>query len=146
MTAWLTESFPDAEITGVDGRGEALVTFRANNDRARALEADISALPFEDDTFDLVLCTEVLEHLPEPRTVVRELSRVSARHVFLTVPHEPFFRAGNVAAGKYLARLGSTPGHRWTWSRRGFLRMIETEVEPVRWVSLFPWQGALARP
>ena len=54
----------------------------------RALAAaSIAALPFPDDTFDLVVAIEVLEHIPlelvEP--ALRELWRVSRHHVFVTV-------------------------------------------------------------
>ena len=35
-------------------------------------------LPVEDESFDLVLCTQVLEHSEEPWRVVRELRRVTA--------------------------------------------------------------------
>ncbi len=130
----------------MEGREEALESFRARLPGVRAVQGDLRDLPFEDDRFDLVLCTEVLEHLPEPREALRELARVSAAHLFLTVPHEPFFRAGNVARGRYLERLGSTPGHLSTWSRRGFVRAVAREAEPLSWVSMFPWQGVLARP
>jgi SAM-dependent methyltransferase len=146
VTAWLARALPASEVTGVDGRAEALTAFRRRNPGSRAVEADLSALPFGDYAFDLVLCTEVLEHLDEPRTVLRELGRVCAGHLFLTVPHEPFFRAGNLARGRYTSRLGSTPGHRSTWGRRGFLRLVAAEAEPVHWISMFPWQGVLARP
>ncbi len=54
----------------------------------RALAAaSIAGLPFPDDTFDLVVAIEVLEHIPielvEP--ALRELWRVSRHHVFVTV-------------------------------------------------------------
>ena len=54
----------------------------------RALAAaSIASLPFPDDTFDLVVAIEVLEHIPlelvEP--ALRELWRVSRHHVFVTV-------------------------------------------------------------
>lgn len=38
--------------------------------------ADLSHLPFADDSFDGVTCGYVLEHLPDPRTGLSELSRV----------------------------------------------------------------------
>ena len=37
---------------------------------------DGNCLPFEDASFDTVLCTEVLEHLPEPSVVLGEIARV----------------------------------------------------------------------
>jgi SAM-dependent methyltransferase len=40
------------------------------------IAADASSLPFLDGTFDAVLMTEVLEHVPEPGRVLREVSRV----------------------------------------------------------------------
>jgi SAM-dependent methyltransferase len=146
VTAWLAGALPQSEITGVDGRAEGLTAFRERNPGLRSVEGDLGALPFADSAFDLVVCAEVLEHLEEPELVVRELGRVCAGHLFLTVPHEPFFRAGNLARGRYMSRLGSTPGHRSTWGRRGLLRVVAAEAEPVRWVSMFPWQGVLARP
>jgi ubiquinone/menaquinone biosynthesis C-methylase UbiE len=37
---------------------------------------DITAIPEPSASYDAVLCTEVLEHLPDPRAAMRELSRV----------------------------------------------------------------------
>jgi SAM-dependent methyltransferase len=39
-------------------------------------QAQLEALPFPAQTFDLVLCTWVIEHLPEPCPAFREIARV----------------------------------------------------------------------
>jgi SAM-dependent methyltransferase len=40
------------------------------------LHAPVESLPVDDASFDLVLCTQVLEHVDDPAAVVRELRRV----------------------------------------------------------------------
>lgn len=40
------------------------------------LRADITALPFADSCFDLILCNHVLEHVPDDRAAMSELHRV----------------------------------------------------------------------
>jgi SAM-dependent methyltransferase len=46
-------------------------------ERERAtVKADITALPFADDSFDVILCSHVLEHIVDDRKAMRELYRV----------------------------------------------------------------------
>lgn len=40
------------------------------------IKADICALPFEDEKYDLILCNHVLEHIPDDLKAMRELHRV----------------------------------------------------------------------
>jgi len=49
---------------------------------------DISNIPVPDASFDVVLCTEVLEHVPKPIEVIEELARVLAPNgtLLLTAP------------------------------------------------------------
>jgi len=51
-------------------------------------EADVSALPFADGSYDIVLNTQVLEHVKDPGQVCRELARVlkPGGRLFLTTP------------------------------------------------------------
>lgn len=37
---------------------------------------DITALPFKNDSFDVVICSEVLEHIPDDEKAVLELTRI----------------------------------------------------------------------
>ncbi len=77
-------------------------------------------LAFGDGEFDLVTATEVLEHVPDPETVLAEMARVARGHLLVSVPHEPMWRALNLARGAYVRDLGNTPGHLNHWTRRGF--------------------------
>lgn len=38
--------------------------------------ADLTALPFDDESFDLIVCSHVLEHVPDDRAAMCELHRV----------------------------------------------------------------------
>ncbi|MBA4141433.1 MAG: class I SAM-dependent methyltransferase [Nitrosospira sp.] len=59
-------------------------------DKSGLVFADIQALPFPSKTFDVVFCTEVLEHLPEGvlEHGVRELVRVARKSLIVSVPFQ----------------------------------------------------------
>ncbi len=46
---------------------------------ADAVVADIHAIPFDDETFDLTICSSTLEHVVEPKLAMSELARVTKR-------------------------------------------------------------------
>ncbi|MGD9247679.1 MAG: methyltransferase domain-containing protein [Desulfobacteraceae bacterium] len=50
--------------------------------------ADITALPFRDQSMDLVICSEVLEHIPNPNLAIGECIRVlrPGKHMVVSVP------------------------------------------------------------
>jgi len=50
--------------------------------------SDIAAIPVGDESFDAILCTEVLEHVPEPISALREMARIlkSGGVLLLTAP------------------------------------------------------------
>ena len=109
----------------------------------RAEEA--TRLSFSDSEFDLVSAIEVLEHVPDPEATVAEMARVARRHLLVSVPREPLWRALNVARGAYLRDLGNTPGHVNHWSKRDFVSLLSRHgtVEEAR--SPFPWTMLLVR-
>lgn len=138
VTARLAERWPDASFTGLDLPDPELAGHWTGRGFT-PLFGDIGRLPFPDDTFDLVLAIEVLEHVPSPGLALAELSRVARRDVVVSVPREPIWRAANLARGKYVRDLGNTPGHLNHWSSGAFARLVgkRLDVRSVR--RPFPW-------
>jgi 2-polyprenyl-3-methyl-5-hydroxy-6-metoxy-1,4-benzoquinol methylase len=104
---------------------------------------DLREMPYGDDSFDLVMCLEVLEHLPDPHRGLRELRRVTSAHCLVSVPHEPFFRAINFLRGKHVPAWGRDPEHLQHWTARQFQRLVEQYFEIEQFVYSFPWVIAL---
>jgi SAM-dependent methyltransferase len=76
--------FEDAQVVGVDLNWEDLRKARytlytmgeASRGSWAVSRADATRLPFRDASFDLVICSEVLEHVPDNHAAVAELVRV----------------------------------------------------------------------
>ena len=102
-------------------------------------------LPFADGEFELATAIEVLEHVPDPAHTVAEMARVASRHLLVSVPREPLWRALNMARGAYLKDLGNTPGHVNHWSKRSFVSLLSQHGEVVEARSPFPWTMLLVK-
>ncbi|MGI8713864.1 MAG: class I SAM-dependent methyltransferase [Solirubrobacteraceae bacterium] len=105
----------------------------------------VERLDFRDREFELVAATEVLEHVADPQRALAEMARVSARWLLVSVPHEPLWRALNVARGTYLRDWGNTPGHLNHWTRGAFVKLLGAHGEVVQTRSPFPWTMLLVR-
>lgn len=78
-------SLPDKyQAIGLDSSQEAL-----KHVKTKAIHGDITSLPFEPASFDLVTCLEVLEHIPSTlfEKALTELERVSKRYIIISVPN-----------------------------------------------------------
>lgn len=54
--------------------------------------AKIEDLPFEDNEFDTVVCTHVIEHVLDYHAAIRELRRIAAKRLIIVVPREREYR------------------------------------------------------
>jgi SAM-dependent methyltransferase len=60
-------------------------------------------VPFPDNRFESVICSEVLEHIPDYQTAMSEIARISSANLLLTVPNASAIPLGH--------RHGSVPWH-----------------------------------
>jgi ubiquinone/menaquinone biosynthesis C-methylase UbiE len=70
---------PDLRLTGVDLSADMIASATRNlagHENATAQVGDVTALPFEDGTFDLVVSSFSAHHWDDPETAVPELARV----------------------------------------------------------------------
>lgn len=87
----LARSIYGAEVASTDLSHEACQ--RANElFGIPSAAVDCHKLPFADDAFDVVVCSEVIEHVEHPVETILELQRVAARAVILTTEEVHFDR------------------------------------------------------
>jgi len=107
-------------VTGVDFSAEA-IDFCRRRGLQGASQGRLEALDFEAASFDLILATDVLEHLQDDLAAMRELRRVAAPGARLLV---------------------TVPAYRWLWSqhdtahhhfRRYTLRQLRRRLESTGW-------------
>jgi SAM-dependent methyltransferase len=142
--ARLGSVLPDG-LVGFDINPESVAYAQERFPTMRFTVEDIYHLPYSDQSYDLVFCLEVLEHLERPLDALRELARVSRRDIVLSVPHEPWFRLGNLCRGKYLARWGDHPEHIQHWNRRTLTVLLEQAAVVVAVHDALPWLIAHCR-
>jgi SAM-dependent methyltransferase len=88
---------------------------------AAELRGSVEALPVDDGSFDVVLCTQVLEHCDDPAQAVRELRRVLAP-------------GGRVLASTHGVQVyHPSPQDYWRWTHEGLRRLFDGNAE---WRSL----------
>jgi 2-polyprenyl-3-methyl-5-hydroxy-6-metoxy-1,4-benzoquinol methylase len=150
LTYKWAQALGDGPVLGIDLADPKLESEWSTRPRSnlefRSMTAEeLQDLPFPDSSFDLAAAIEVLEHVPDPDRTLAEMARVAARHLLVSVPREPLWRALNVARGAYVRDLGNTPGHINHWSKRSFLQMAARHGEVVAACSPFPWTMLLVR-
>jgi 2-polyprenyl-3-methyl-5-hydroxy-6-metoxy-1,4-benzoquinol methylase len=102
-------------------------------------KGNIYELPYKDNSFDLVLCTEVLEHLEKPGDALKELVRVSKKYLVISVPNEPFFMLAQLIRGKNWSRFGNDIEHVNHWTMLGFPQFVKKNSKVKILAKRFPF-------
>ena len=121
---------------------EAIKAARKMNPSVEYIQGDITKMPFQDRSFDIVICTEVMVHLEKPDAALKELIRIAKKFVFVTVPREPWFCLGNLLVLKNVRRLGNPMDHINHWTKKPFHTFLQKQDIGNRdWTisGSFPW-------
>jgi hypothetical protein len=103
------------------------------------VKADICNLPFEDNSFDFIMCNHVLEHIPDDKKAMKELYRIlqPGGTAILQIPQdlsrEKTFEDDTITDPKERARIFGQYDHVRVYGRDYFeqLRSIGFKVEEV---------------
>jgi SAM-dependent methyltransferase len=98
---------------------------------------DGHTLPFADRSIDLVLASHDVEHVPEPRRFLAEMSRVAARTIFVEVPCELHLRTSRRELQRTL-----DIGHINAYTPESFQLLLETSGLEIQRLEV--WDHSLA--
>ncbi len=102
----------------------------------------IDQMPFAPD---LIVCSEVLEHLEWPEKALDSIANLSCPYLLVSVPKEPIWRILNMMRGAYVNAWGNTPGHIQHFSRRTLIALLERNFEVLDIRAPLPWIMVLCR-
>lgn len=104
-------------------------------------------LPFTDNEFDVCLCTHVLEDLPSPFLVMKEMARVAKRGLIVTPSMGIDMKFTPIDYTNWLTGARRVPGeahHRWFFIKEGKGLKVIPKIYPVLYTEEFQvtkWSG-----
>lgn len=135
----IMKQLPEVSYTGIDMSETAVASAKELNPTATIATGDVLDLQFDDASFDLVICSEVLEHVKPPIEALSELRRVSKKELLVSVPHEPLFWGINLLTLNHMQSLGNAPGHINHWTKRAFTQFVSSKMTINTVKTPFPW-------
>lgn len=111
---FMAEALDDrgARVTGIDPAKEAIAAASAHAaTEGRSIRYDVGvgeALPYADQSFDAVVCVDVLEHVQDLTKVVSEVSRVlrpGGCFLFDTINRNPIARLATITMAEDVLKL-----------------------------------------
>jgi len=110
LLSLIKNKLPGAQLFGVDVTAIALLSAQKRIPEGNFINNDICRLSFQDNFFEVVICSEVLEHIYQYQQALSELKRVLKPNglLIITFPHEWLFTVLRFIFGR---RPAKTPDH-----------------------------------
>lgn len=139
----------EAKVTSVDIAPRLVALTKKKNPAATAIEASLLQLPFEENSFDYVISSDVIEHTSDPYGAVRELIRVlkPGGKLCITVPNRTFWFF-SVKIADYLKLRKYQGFENWVHylGFRNFLIKNEIDIITYKGIHLFPFVFSFLNP
>lgn len=136
---YLSKERPNTNYYAIDLDENEINAAKMNCPFGEFFVGTIHRLPFESNFVDLVINTEVLEHVEDPGVAIDELYRVTSHYALISVPREPLWRILNIMRLHYWNDLGNTPGHLNHWNSRSFAGFLAGRFKILKISKPIPW-------
>lgn len=133
------------KLEGIEYMDDALQLAKKLHPKIKIKKGDIYDLPYKANSFDLVICSEVLEHLEDPKKALIELKRVAKKFLILSVPNEPLFTIQRIVRGKNMLKLGAHPEHIQHWTSGSFEKFVSKICSVKDVQTPLPWILVIAQ-
>ncbi len=121
----LVKLFPEKRVVGIDTEPENLEICLRH--KLPVQEGSLYSLPFDDESFDTVLFSEVIEHLDMPEKALSEIFRVlrPGGRIIIIFPNDRTFMLARLAMGM-VREAFYDPGHVRQWTPREIRSALST--------------------
>lgn len=124
---WKSKIIPSVKYISMDlGVGDSTLDYSHLN-----IQGDLMNIPLEDDSIDVIICIQVLEHVTEPWTVLAEFYRVlkSGGILYLTCPQG--------------VPLHQVPHDYYRYTKYGLQHLMQKRGFSINWIR--PQQGDIMK-
>jgi ubiquinone/menaquinone biosynthesis C-methylase UbiE len=110
------------------------------------IECDATRIPLPDQSYGLVISSEVIEHVPDPYAALREMSRITAPAGYLVVtsPNKLWYPLLWLSVKLGVRKFAGNEIWLWPWEAAKVVRESGLEVVQQSGCHLFPWQVPFA--
>ena len=138
-----------AKVTSIDIAPKLVELTKNKNPTAEAIEASLLNLPFDDNTFDYVISSDVIEHTTNPYEATKELIRVLKPNgkICITVPNRTFWFF-SVKIANFFKIRDYQGFENWVHFNefRRFLIQNNIQIDSYKGIHLFPFVFSFLNP
>lgn len=149
------EASPNAELHAIEVYPPYQETLRSQGVQVCALDLEKDPMPFEDESMDIVIANQILEHVKEVFWIFHEISRIlrPGGHFILGVPnlaslHNRFL----LGIGRQPTIIKNNSAHVRGWTKHDMMRLVDTcfpggyRLDGFGGGNFYPFPGWVAKP